>query len=123
MKVSVEEHLNRLNNSSFRRKFYLGKKEREVLMKRGFPTVQKDCRHFLETRLSEPASHGFRDGRQTPWKGHPVFVAQHATATCCRGCLERWYNIEKGSPLSQEEIEFVESLIMRWIQKEYMRYE
>lgn len=43
----------------------------------------------LEARLS-------RIGRQTPYRGHPVFVAQHAAATCCRTCLERWHAIPAG---------------------------
>ncbi|MCP9485713.1 MAG: DUF4186 domain-containing protein [Gaiellaceae bacterium MAG52_C11] len=29
-----------------------------------------------------------KDGKQTPYRGHPVFVAQHATATCCRTVLD-----------------------------------
>lgn len=45
-------------------------------------------------------------------KGHPVFIAQHATATCCRECLQKWYRIEKGRPLMDDEIEFVVELVM-----------
>lgn len=59
-----------------------------------------------------------QDGKQTPMKGHPVFLAQHATATCCRGCLERWYGIEKGRPLTQDEMEYMVAIIMAWIVKE-----
>ncbi|WP_251023391.1 DUF4186 family protein [Streptomyces sp. ISL-10] len=32
----------------------------------------------------------------------PVFVAQHATATCCRTCLERWHVVPAGRALDDE---------------------
>lgn len=59
-----------------------------------------------------------KDGKQTPMKGHPVFLAQHATATCCRGCLEKWYGIAKGKELNKEEIDYIVEVIMQWIVKE-----
>jgi hypothetical protein len=56
--------------------------------------------------------------RQTPYRGHPVFVAQHATATCCRTCLERWHQIPKGSDLSRAKRAYVVDVICRWIERE-----
>ncbi len=50
-------------------------------------------------------------------RGHPVFVAQHATATCCRGCLAKWHDIPAGRPLSAEEIEFVVSVHLAWLRE------
>ena len=47
-------------------------------------------------------------------RGHPVFIAQHATATCCRGCIQKWHRIEKGRALSDDEIKFVVELVMGW---------
>ncbi|MGV9305492.1 DUF4186 family protein [Nonomuraea sp. NPDC003727] len=44
----------------------------------------------------------YKDGEQTPCRGHPVFVAQHATATCCRTCLHRWHDIPRGRELTSE---------------------
>lgn len=58
------------------------------------------------------------DGRQTPYRGHPVFVAQHATATCCRTCLERAHGIARGSELDAEQRRYVVDVIMRWIARE-----
>jgi hypothetical protein len=49
-------------------------------------------------------------------KGHSVFIAQHATATCCRGCIQKWHGIKKGKELSDQEIQFLVELIMRWIE-------
>jgi len=60
------------------------------------------------------------DGKQTPMRGHPVFIAQHATATCCRGCLNKWYQIAKDKELSNSEVDFVVRIIMWWINKEMM---
>ncbi len=71
---------------------------------------------FVTSRLA-PA-HPKNDGRQTPMKHHPVFVAQHATATCCRKCLEKWHHIPKGRELDPEEIEYIVDLIMAWIERD-----
>lgn len=69
-----------------------------------------------EKRLapSEPQN----DGKQTPMRGHPVFVAQHATATCCRGCLEKWHNIPKGRELTAQEQDYVVDVILQWIDRQ-----
>lgn len=58
------------------------------------------------------------DGKQTPMKGHPVFIAQHAMATCCRGCLEKWHHIKSGKELSLKEQEYIVNLIMMWVDKQ-----
>src|SRR3712207_5710518 len=90
-----------LGRSAFRRRFRLGSADREYLRTKGIPAIAEHARDFIAKRLA-PAQ-PVNDGRQTPWKGHPVFVAQHATATCCRGCLEKWHRIEKGRALTAEE--------------------
>lgn len=51
-------------------------------------------------------------------RGHPVFIAQHATATCCRKCLQKWHGIKKGKALNEKEVEFIVELIMGWIEKQ-----
>ena len=58
------------------------------------------------------------DGHQTPMRGHPVFIAQHATATCCRGCLEKWHKIKKDKELSNSEINYIVEVIMTFIKRE-----
>ena len=62
------------------------------------------------------------DGKQTPMKGHPVFIAQHACACCCRGCLEKWHHIPNGKNLNKKEIDYIVNLIMLWIKKEYEKF-
>jgi predicted Fe-S protein YdhL (DUF1289 family) len=75
--------------------------------------VMKQARELLAARLV-PAVIA-NDGRQTPWRNHPVFVAQHATATCCRGCLEKTHEIRKGHELTPDELRHVLDVIERWL--------
>jgi hypothetical protein len=103
----------RLAGSSFRSKFRLGPKDRAYLDERGLETVLHHARELIGKRLApaEPRN----DGRQTPWRGHPVFVAQHATATCCRSCLAKWHAIAAGRVLTAEEQDHVVRAIGRWL--------
>lgn len=107
--------LRRLGRSKFRSGFALGADERGYLARKGLGTVLSHGRDFVGRRLApaEPPN----DGRQTPWRGHPVFVAQHATATCCRGCLSKWHGIPKKRKLTEEEIDYVLALIGGWLSK------
>ena len=102
--------------SSFRRRFHLGQKERDYLGERGAATVLSHARAVIAKRLAPAAPPN--DGRQTPWKGHPVFIAQHATATCCRSCLAKWHGIPAGRELSADEQEHVVAAISRWLDSE-----
>jgi hypothetical protein len=112
----VDELFAALGRSVFRSRFRLGAKEAAYLRHRGIETVLEHARQFVESRLAdaEPAN----DGRQTPMRNHPVFVAQHATATCCRGCLEKWHRIGKGRPLSDEEIDYIVRVIELWLRRQ-----
>jgi hypothetical protein len=111
-----DELFRALSANSFRRRFHLGPKERDYVDAKGLPVVLEHARNFIEQRLA-PA-HPRNDGKQTPWRGHPVFIAQHATATCCRGCLSKWHRIDKGRELSSEEQEYVVGTIGRWLNQE-----
>jgi predicted Fe-S protein YdhL (DUF1289 family) len=102
-----------LARSRFRRSFSLGPRERSYLAEKGRETVIDHARAFVAQRLAPAAPRN--DGRQTPFRGHPVFVAQHATASCCRGCLEKWHRIAAGRPLTPEEQEQVVAAISRWL--------
>lgn len=102
-----------LDESEFRSRFRLRGRERAYLQQKGLDVILDHAREFIKTRLApaEPAN----DGRQTPMKNHPVFIAQHATATCCRGCLEKWHRIPKGRPLGENEIDYIVAIIKRWL--------
>jgi hypothetical protein len=105
-----------LAHSEFRKRFQLEAKDAEYLVQKGLSAVLEHAHQFIDTRLApaEPK----RDGKQTPWRGHPVFVAQHATATCCRSCLAKWHHIPKGVELSVEQRNYVVSVIARWLASE-----
>jgi hypothetical protein len=109
----LDELFEALGRSEFRRRFRLRGKEAAYLREKGLDTILVHARDFIEKRLApaEPAN----DGRQTPMRNHPVFVAQHATATCCRGCLEKWHGIPKGRPLTDREVQYVVAVIRHWL--------
>lgn len=56
-----------------------------------------------------------RDGRQTPFEGNSLFYGQHATATCCRTCVEYWHGIPKSHDLSDDEIDYLHALLVRFL--------
>ena len=103
----------RLADSSFRRRFKLRGDELAYLRRRGMETVLRHADEMIAARLA-PARPP-NDGSQTPMRGHPVFLAQHATATCCRGCLAKWHHIPRGRELTEDERRYVVSVIARWI--------
>jgi hypothetical protein len=103
----------RLKESSFRRRFRLRGDDLAYLRRKGMETVLRHADEMIAARLA-PADPP-NDGRQTPMRGHPVFLAQHATGTCCRGCLAKWHRIPKGSALTADERAYVVSVLARWI--------
>ncbi len=106
----------RLRRSDFRSRFHLSEQDRKYIEEKGLETIRSHAADFTEKRLApENPEH---DGKQTPMRGHPVFIAQHATACCCRGCLEKWHNIPSGKILTQTEQEYVVDVLMDWIEKE-----
>ena len=103
----------RLSRSKFRSRFHLSDKDRVYIREKGMSVIAAHAREFIITRLGEENPEN--DGKQTPMKGHPVFIAQHATACCCRGCLEKWHNIPTGKALNEREIEYMTNVLMDWI--------
>jgi hypothetical protein len=101
MNSDLDEVFDRLARSSFRRRFRLHAAEQDYLERRGLETVMTHGEKFIEERLA-PADPP-NDGKQTPMRNHPIFIAQHATATCCRRCLEKWHGIPKGHALAADE--------------------
>lgn len=109
----IQEIFTRLSTSPFRRRFRLGAKDQAYLQRKGLAVILDHARDFIDKRLApaEPRN----DGRQTPFRGHPVFVAQHATATCCRGCLAKWHGIPRGHPLDENEKAHIVAVLERWL--------
>ena len=113
----INNKLNNLKKSKFRSSFHLRKYMIKMINEKGMEVIEKHCEDFIEERISSyPIKN---DGNQTPMKGHPVFIAQHATATCCRKCLEKWYKIPYNRNLTEKEKAFIKALIISWIENEY----
>lgn len=112
----LDASLARIARVPFRAKFHLRAPEREYVAARGMDAIRRHARELIDMRLA-PA-HPVKDGRQTPWGGHPDFRAQHATATCCRTCLRINHGISQGHELSKREREHVVDPICRWIENE-----
>ena len=108
----------RLADSRFRSRFRLGDKERTYLAERGLAVVIDHARDFVGKRLA-PAE-PLNDGHQTPMRGHPVFIAQHATATCCRSCLQKWHGIAAGRALSASEQAHLVAAIEKWLEAQQL---
>ena len=109
----------RLSQSRFRSSFYLNQKDRAIIADKGMATIREHARQIIARRLAPAVIPN--DGRQTPMRHgtSPVFIAQHATACCCRGCLEKWHHIPKGRALTADEQAYVVEVILRWIEKFY----
>ena len=110
---TLDDVFARLANSAFRSRFRLAARERDYMRARGKEAVLAHAHGFVAERLApaRPAN----DGKQTPFRGHPVFVAQHATATCCRGCLSKWHGMPAGRPLTADEQGHAVAAIERWL--------
>ncbi len=108
-----------LAKSSFRQRQHLRGHDLEYLHAKGLPTLMEHAREFIAQRLAPAAP--LNDGKQTPFRGHPVFVAQHATATCCRTCLEKWHGIAAGHSLGPDEQEHVMAALQQWLEVELER--
>lgn len=113
---NIDDMLYLLSKSKFRNSFHLKEKDKEYIIQKGIDKIESHAYDFLRKRLA-PA-YIPNDGKQTPMRGHPVFVAEHATATCCRNCLFKWYRIPKGRDLTKEELDYIVCIIMAWIKKE-----
>lgn len=111
----LEKKLQKLGTSKFRSSFGLKKKDKEYIVEKGIETIESHCIDFVNQRLA--VSPTPNDGKQTPMRGHPVFIAQHACACCCRGCLEKWHHIPKNREMTEKEKRFVVALLMYWIEK------
>ena len=111
-----EDIFKKLAESKFRSRFKLGDKEKAYLAQKGLDVIRSHAADFIATRIA-PAQIT-NDGKQTPMRGHPVFIGQHATACCCRECIYKWHHIPRGVALNAEQQVYLVNLIMVWIEKQ-----
>lgn len=110
----------RLEKSKFRSSFHLKQNDIVYIREKGIDNIHQHAKEFVAKR--EAPAVILNDGKQTPMKGHPVFIAQHATATCCRECIRKWHKIPPGRELSQVQQNYLVDVIMTWIQREIESY-
>lgn len=106
----------RLAQSAFRSRFHLSDKEKYYIEAKGWDTVRRHAADLIAKRLAPAVIPN--DGRQTPMRGHPVFIAQHATGCCCRGCFEKWHHIPAGRALTPAEQNYAVAVVMEWLRRQ-----
>ena len=114
--MTYEEAFRRLGHSRFRSRFHLTERDRAYIAEKGLDVIRRHAEDFVRTRLAPAVIPN--DGKQTPMRGHPVFVAQHACACCCRGCLNKWYRVPLGTELTALQQEKIVNFLMAWIGRE-----
>ena len=113
----INDKLDSLLSSKFRSSFSLKEKDKDYIKKKGVRKIREHAYDFISKRLAPAVI--LNDGKQTPYRGHPVFIAQHATGTCCRSCLYKWHHIKPGYELTKEEVDYIVNVIMEWISRQY----
>ena len=111
---AAPELLRRLRASSKHRRVHLGPREYALAERKGIETLKAEARKIVLTRISE--LRGVSDGRQTPMRGHPVFLAQHATGICCRDCVLEWHGIPKRGVMSAKQLNHLHSVLAAWLE-------
>jgi exodeoxyribonuclease V alpha subunit len=106
-----------LKKSKFRSSFKLDENDIKYISEKGIKAIQQHAHDFITQRLS--LAFPEKDGKQTPYSGHPVFKAQHATGVCCRSCLEKWYKIPKGTELNENQVDDIVEIAITWIKEGY----
>ena len=115
--MNVDNILNNLAKSKFRNSFHLNNKMKLYVKEKDLDVIKEHAYKIINERLRD--AYPKNDGKQTPMRQvHPVFVAEHATGTCCRGCLERIHHIKKGKELNKYELDYIVKVIMMWIKRE-----
>jgi len=113
---TIDEALDKLEKSKFRSGFKLSKADRAYVDDNGMDTIKSHAEDFVAQKLA-PANPK-NDGKQTPMHGHPIFKAMHATACCCRGCLQKWYHVPQGVELTDSQTERIVNLLLAWVERQ-----
>ncbi|MFL5953840.1 MAG: DUF4186 domain-containing protein [Gaiellaceae bacterium] len=112
----LDDRIDAIGRQRFRARFHLRGRDRATAILRGPAAIRAHAHDLIAQRLAPAFPRN--DGKQTPYRGHPVFVAQHATATSCRSCLLKNHGIAPGVELTDEQRDYVVEVICRWIERE-----
>ena len=109
-KKKIEEVFSKLNKTGRISNFSLGDAEIEYVSSRGIEILRLHATDFIQKRIApkEPKN----DGHQTPAKGHPVFLAQHACGCNDRDSVEQFFGFKKGSLLKEKEVNLIVDVIV-----------
>lgn len=119
--MGMDEAFEKLARSRFRSRFKLSAEDKRYIAEKGIDTIRHHAEDFIRIRIA--VANPPNDGKQTPMRGHPIFKAQHATATCCRGCIEKWWKIPKGTEIPPERQARIVDFLMAWIERQLERAE
>ena len=119
--MGMDEAFEKLARSRFRSRFKLSAEDKRYIAEKGIDTIRHHAEDFIRIRIA--VANPPNDGKQTPMLGHPIFKAQHATATCCRGCIEKWWKIPKGTEIPPERQARIVDFLMAWIERQLERAE
>ena len=113
--MTKDEAFAKLARSKFRSRFKLAADDLAYIERIGLETVRRHAEDFVREKLgpAEPVN----DGKQTPMRGHPVFKAMHGSAMCCRGCMEKWWLVKRGVPLTDAQKAKAVDFLMTWIER------
>ena len=113
--MTKDEAFARLGRSKFRSRFALDAADLAYIERVGMETIRRHAEDFVRQKLApaDPKD----DGRQTPMRGHPVFKAMHGSAMCCRGCMEKWWKVPRGRPLSDAQQKKAVAFLVEWIER------
>ena len=114
--MTKEEAFARLARSKFRSRFKLTADDRAYVARVGIEKLRSHAVDFVAQKLA-PANPA-NDGRQTPMRGHPIFKAMHGSAMCCRGCMEKWWRVRRGVPLTDAQQAKAVDFLMEWVRRQ-----
>ena len=114
--MTKEEAFEKLEHSRFRSSFHLAPGDVSKVRQLGEAKLREHVTDFVRSKLADAMPRN--DGKQTPYRGHPAFKAMHACAMCCRGCMNRWWNVPRNVALSAGQQKKVVDFLMVWIARE-----
>jgi hypothetical protein len=84
-------------------------------LKKGRIGMREATEKGIRQRIGK--AENYREGYQTPWfdKNTSVSYGQHATATCCRRCVEYWHGIPFGRDLTESEVKYLSDLVFHYL--------
>lgn len=113
--MTKDEAFAKLARSKFRSRFKLAADDLDYIKRVGLETIRRHAEDFVREKLgpAEPVN----DGKQTPMRGHPIFKAMHGSAMCCRGCMEKWWHVKRGAPLTDVQKAKAVEFLMAWVKR------